>query len=103
MRITYYAILKEIVLVFGAVRSTPKKIQSTPNEKKANVRIKITSVRIVLEGLKRSEKYGAFQTQRCDKIRSVAHKKYAHKMRKSVYTKVPYKVAINLVENGVSA
>ena len=56
------------------------------------------SVRIVLEGLKRSEKYGAFQTQRCDKIRSVAHKK-----RKSVYTKVPYKVAINLVEYGVSA
>ena len=80
-----------------------QKIQSTPNEKKANVRIKITSVRIVLEGLKRSEKYGAFQTQRCDKIRSVAHKKYAHKMRKSVYTKVPYKVAINLVEYGVSA
>ena len=49
MRITYYAILKEIILVFGAVRSTLKKIRSTPNEKKANVRITIANAQIELK------------------------------------------------------
>ena len=42
MRITYYAILKEIVLVVGAV-------WSTQNEKKAKVRIKIANARIELK------------------------------------------------------
>lgn len=49
MRITYYAILKEIVLVFGAVRSTPKKYGVLQTKKKANVRIKIVNVRIELK------------------------------------------------------
>lgn len=71
LRITYYAILKEIILVFGAVRSTLKKIRSTPNEKKANVRITIANARIELKVRNVAKE-----------IYSVAKKRYAHKKKK---------------------
>ena len=56
---------KEVILVFGAVRSTP-------NEKKANVRIKIANARIELKVWSVPKNMGRSKCNVAKKICSVA-------------------------------